>query len=415
MVRPPQAYRSLDRGLVAGVAAGLAAYLRFPVWALRAVFVLACFWKLSGAVAYAVLWLIMAAETKPVPIGLVAAARLGLRTASHRPRWQMLVGWAGSFVAGVGICFAMRFYDQSVIGQYGILGVVCGLAIALVWISREVHWRRSAKACLIVVGVLLLWAVGIYSQARFLAWVDNSDWWRPRLSLSEQGEVFAAAMFIGGTTIVAGLILVLPWFLHPARSMEDKQQELIAETRAGIAAHLHDSVLQTLAVIQKRAADPKTVAQLARRQEKELREWLYGEQVEDESATTALKEVIAELEASYPVAVELVTVGDHEMTVEIDAIVRAAREAILNAAKHSQAEKVDVYAEISELRAEAYIRDRGRGFAMEDIGEDRMGIRGSIIDRMARFGGKVDIRSTVGEGTEIHLLMPLNEEGASHG
>ncbi len=415
-VRPPKPYRSLDHALVAGVAAGLSVYVRVPVWALRAGFVLASFWKLSGAVAYGVLWLIMAAETRPVPIGLVAAARQGLRTVARRRRWRLLAGWAVCLGLGVVIAWTMSLWDHSVPGQYGLLGCVAGLGVGLVWLSRDLRWPRGGKLALIVTGGLLFWATAIVAQARLLVWVDaERDWWRDSMAVSEQGEVYASAVFIGATTLIAGLIAVLPWFLHPAVSSEEKQLELIAETRADMAAHLHDSVLQTLAVIQKRAGDPKTVAHLARRQEKELREWLYGEQMEDESATTALKEVIAELEASYPVAVELVTVGDHEMTVEIDAIVRAAREAILNAAKHSQAEKVDVYAEISDRKAEAFVRDRGRGFAVEDIGEDRMGIRGSIIDRMARFGGKVDIRSTVGEGTEIHLLMPLSEEGASHG
>jgi signal transduction histidine kinase len=214
--------------------------------------------------------------------------------------------------------------------------------------------------------------------------------------------------------VVASLVVALPWILHPARSEEEKQAELIAETRADMAAHLHDSVLQTLAVIQKRAGDAKAVAQLARRQEKELREWLYGEHTDDESATSALKDVVAELEMTYPVEVELITVGDHDMTVEIDAVVRAAREAILNAAKHSGAPKIDVYAEVSGRRVDAFIRDRGRGFKMADIGEDRMGIRNSIIERMARYGGRVDVRSTPGEGTEIHLLMPLSEEGKDH-
>ena len=233
------------------------------------------------------------------------------------------------------------------------------------------------------------------------------------MTVNAELKPYLITAFVALAAMVACGIGFLPWLMHPERSEEDKQRELIAETRADIAAHLHDSVLQTLAVIQQ-STDSKAVAQLARRQEKELREWLYLDQTEDESATTALKEVITELEATYPVAVELVTVGDHEMTVEIDAVVRAGREAILNAAKHSGADKIDVYAEISTDRAEVYVRDRGRGFKVEDIGDDRMGIRGSIIDRMTRYGGKVDVRSTLGEGTEIHLSMPLNQEGSGY-
>jgi len=255
-------------------------------------------------------------------------------------------------------------------------------------------------------GICMAWMAGTVIQARVWSLIS--------LDVQPGMENYLTTLFFSGTAMVGCVLVVLPWIVHPARSEAAKQAELIAETKADMAAHLHDSVLQTLTVIQKSAADSKTVAQLARRQERELREWLYGEATDEESATAALKEVVAELEATYPVAVELVCVGDHEMTVEVDAVVRAAREAILNAAKHSGATQIDVYAELSQEKADVYVRDRGKGFKMDDIGDDRMGIRRSIIDRMERYGGSVDIRSTVSEGTEIHLSMPLTEEGVTN-
>ncbi len=415
-VRAPKAYRLLDHALVAGVAAGLSAHFRIPVWVIRVGFVLTCFWKFSGAVLYVLLWLIMPRQEKTVPIGLLAAERRGLRTSGRRIQWPRLLGWVASFLIGTGIAWLIRLYDSSVVGRFGLVGVVAGLGLGLVWLSRETAWPRWGKVVTVVVGGVLILAVGTVVQARLLVSLAASLDWRPTgTRLGSAQTVFALSLFVSGTTIVAFLFLMLPWLLNPARSETDKQAALIAQTRADMAAHLHDSVLQTLAVIQKQASDPKAVAQLARRQEKELREWLYGDQPEEESATTALKEVIAELEATYPVAVELVTVGDYEMTVVVDALVRAAREAILNAAKHSGATQIDVYAEINDQMADLYVRDRGRGFLVDDIGDDRMGIRGSIIDRMSRYGGQVDIRSTVGEGTEIHLSMPLEQKGNNYG
>ena len=404
---PPQAYRVLDRALVAGVAAGLSAHSQFGVWMIRLSFVLLSFWKFSGAVAYSILWLLLPAREKQVPIGLVAAQRQGLRAKPHVRRWTRVLGWLGSCVIGLGVAYLMPLYDTSIVGTYSVAIVILGIGIGLVWLTRETVWPRWGKALTIVAGILLAWMAGSLLQDRFWALIESA--------VPPEAQSYFGVVFVSGTAIIGCVIVVLPWIVHPARSEEDTQAELIAETRAEMAAHLHDSVLQTLAVIQKQADDPKAVAQLARRQEKELREWLYQDRSEEESGVTALKEVVAELESGYPVAVDLVTVGDHDMNVEIDAVVRAAREAILNAAKHSGAEKIDVYAEMNRQVAEVYVRDRGCGFDMEDIGEDRMGIRKSIIERMTRFGGEVEVRSTVGEGTEIRLKMPLNEEGAEHG
>jgi len=406
-IKPPRAYRVLDRALVAGVAAGLSAHSRIPVWIFRMAFVVASFWKFSGAIAYAVMWVLMPKEEKQVPIGLVAAERQGLRAVARKPVWPRVIGWVGSCVVGLGIAYVVGLYDTSVLGTESIPICVVGIGIGVVWLSRETTWPRGAKIATVCLGVVCAWTAGALVQAH--AWAGLV------LDVDAGTENLINTFFVAGTAMIACGVVLLPWVVHPARSEEEKQAELIAQTRADMASHLHDSVLQTLAVIQQRASDPKAVTGLARSQEKELREWLYGERLDGESAKSALRDVISEVEATYPVAVELVTVGDHEMTVEIDAVVRAAREAILNAAKHSGADKVDVYAEIRPERAEVFIRDRGRGFRMDDVDPQRMGIRRSIIDRMARYGGKVDIRSTPGEGTEVHVAMPMNEEGAVDG
>jgi signal transduction histidine kinase len=172
-----------------------------------------------------------------------------------------------------------------------------------------------------------------------------------------------------------------------------------------MAAHLHDSVLQTLALIQRQADDPKAVQQLARRQERELRTWLYGEEAAEATLKAALTAAAAEVEDERAIPVDVVVVGDCDASEPVQALVRAAREAMVNAAKHSGADKIDVYAEVLDGTIEVFVRDRGQGFDLDDIAEDRMGVKGSIIDRMARHGGTAVVRSTPGEGTEVRLEM----------
>ena len=176
-----------------------------------------------------------------------------------------------------------------------------------------------------------------------------------------------------------------------------------------MAAHLHDSVLQTLALIQKHAEDGRTVAMLARAQERDLRSWLYGDQeAGDTSVAGALRAVAAEVEDAHGVPVELVVVGDTTASDGSRALVLAAREAMVNAALHSGAPQVDVYVECAAGSTEVFVRDRGRGFDERDVPPDRLGVRNSIRDRMHRHGGTVTIRTAPGEGTEVRLSMQFS-------
>jgi signal transduction histidine kinase len=173
-----------------------------------------------------------------------------------------------------------------------------------------------------------------------------------------------------------------------------------------MAAHLHDSVLQTLALIQRKAADPKAVTALARRQERELRQWLYGESLGSATLVEALGAEIIDVEDRHGVDVEMVSVGDLELTPEVTSVVRAAREAMVNAAKHSGADRIDVYVEVDPELVSVYVRDRGSGFDLAAVDEDRMGVRGSIVERVKRVGGRAIIRTAPGEGTEVRLELP---------
>jgi len=204
----------------------------------------------------------------------------------------------------------------------------------------------------------------------------------------------------------AGLALILaPWLSRLTAELAAERRERIrSEERADMAAHLHDSVLQTLALVQRNADRPREVAALARRQERELRTWLYGGAT---STTTTLAGAIAamasEVEELHGIDVDVVTVGDADLTTKTDALVQAAREATVNAAKHSGATQVAVYVEVEDGRVTAYVRDRGRGFDVDGVAPDRRGITSSIRDRMARHGGNATVQSSPGEGTEVTL------------
>lgn len=179
-----------------------------------------------------------------------------------------------------------------------------------------------------------------------------------------------------------------------------------AEARSDMAAHLHDSVLQTLALIQRQADDSATVASLARRQERELRTWLYGEPTRSETLKGSLEKIRIDAEELFPeIVVEVVCVGDTDVDDVLEPLVHATREAVTNAGKHSGAARIDVYAEVEPDRVEVFVRDRGKGFDPETIGPDRQGVKESIRARMERSGGSARIRTAPGEGTEVKLEM----------
>jgi signal transduction histidine kinase len=228
-----------------------------------------------------------------------------------------------------------------------------------------------------------------------------------------KGLQFGAA--IGVVAFIAAMVglLTVPWFVRLGRSLSFERAARIREQeRAELAAHLHDSVLQTLALIQKRAADPREVAGLARRQERELRHWLLARPHVGarDSVAGALERAAAEVEELHRVPVEVVTVGDAQLTGRLEAIVGAAREAMTNAAKFSGSERVDLYAEVEPERVEVYVRDRGVGFDPEAVPPDRRGVRDSIIARMERHHGRAAVHSAPDAGTEVELVMELGAE-----
>ncbi|MGQ0803272.1 MAG: sensor histidine kinase [Actinomycetota bacterium] len=214
---------------------------------------------------------------------------------------------------------------------------------------------------------------------------------------------------IAVTLAVAGLLLVFgPWWWRLGRELfEERRRRIRSEERAELAARIHDSVLQTLALIQQNPDDSIATVRLARRQERELRSWLF-EDGPAPSATvkSAMRAAADEVEDMSGVAVELVVVGDCPTDDALDALVAAAKEALVNAAKFSGEASVSLYVEVEPGAVTAFVRDRGVGFEPVAVPSDRRGISESIVGRMQRQRGKVTLSSTRGEGTEVELVMP---------
>jgi signal transduction histidine kinase len=219
------------------------------------------------------------------------------------------------------------------------------------------------------------------------------------------GEAALAALAV----LVAVALIFAPSWRRLARSLAAERTERIrSQERADVGAHLHDSVLQTLALIQRSADDPKQVAALARRQERELRGWLAGDDArasDERLGADLLQAMASEVEAVAGGSIEVVAVGDCPLDELAGAVVAAAREAMLNAVKFAGEAPVSVYAELSERRIEVFVRDRGAGFDLAAVPVARRGVRESIVGRMRRAGGNAAVRSLPGGGTEVEIAV----------
>ena len=222
---------------------------------------------------------------------------------------------------------------------------------------------------------------------------------------------FATLGYVGMAVVVtaAGAALLAgPWMLRLWHQLlEERSERIRSDERAEMAAHLHDSVLQTLALIQRRATSPQETISLARRQERELRAWLYGERIGAgaDSLGAALEAVAGAVEADHAVTVEVITAGDCELDERVAAVVDATREAVVNAAKHAGVTEISVFAEVEPEQVTVFVRDRGCGFDPVVVDGDRRGITESSVGRMQRHGGTATVTSAPGEGTEVVLEL----------
>ena len=215
--------------------------------------------------------------------------------------------------------------------------------------------------------------------------------------------------FVGPGALAGALALVLGPYLWQLAA--ERTERIRLAERAAMAARIHDSVLQTLALVQRDADDAPRVRALARRQERELRRWLYGRGY-DGAATVAdaLADAVAEVEEAHLTQIELATSGDAPLDGALGELVLAAREAMVNAAKHAQSDEISVYAEVEDAAVAIYVRDRGVGFDRAAVAADRRGIAESIVGRLRAAGGSATITSSPGNGTEVELTMPRGGE-----
>jgi phage shock protein PspC (stress-responsive transcriptional regulator)/two-component sensor histidine kinase len=256
--------------------------------------------------------------------------------------------------------------------------------------------RRGLRFARPSLGIVALGATLIVGAALVFLWLNGA--------LVPNRDVTLAVFVV----VTALALMLAPWWLRLGRGLTEERAERIrTQERAEMAAHLHDSVLQTLALMQKRAGDPREVAALARRQERELRAWLNGSARRERGASlaAALEATVADIEDAHGVPVEIVAVGDRPLDERSQALVAATREAVLNAVKFAPDAAISVYAEVQGEHVEVFVRDRGPGFDLDAVPADRRGLRESVLGRMERHGGRAAIHTRPGEGTEVELVI----------
>lgn len=391
-----------------GVCAGLAAHLDVPVARIRLAFIAASFVAGAGVVLYVWFW-------ATVPAGDPAEAARSARAVSRGPlatRRTLVstvpvtdVAVGVLLLAAAGLLLAWRAgVRPGAAWLLPVLAILAGLGLAwgqLDEVERGafagsgprgrtpvVVVRVGAGVLLAALGVLLLVGQG----------QDTGD--------LVQGALAGLAVLMGMALVLAPLALRLWRQLGEERALRAREAE-----RADIAAHLHDSVLQTLALIRSRAGEPDAVARLARAQERELRAWLYADRAPvGDSLVAAVREACAAIEDRYGVVVDVVAVGDQRPGSGTEVLLAAAREALTNAVVHGRA-PVSLYVECGPGAVEIFVRDRGEGFDLSSVPTDRMGVRESIVGRMTRHGGEATVRRAVGGGTEVHLRAPATMLG----
>jgi signal transduction histidine kinase len=427
-VAPKLLRRDRDNRWLGGVCAGISRRYGIDLWLVRFAFVAATAAGGIGVVLYGLAWLLIPADDS--------------RTAAAPPTRAPTGRAAVEVALGTGLLVISALLTFRALGIWFSDAIVWPLVLvasggALIW--RQSLGSREAEVPSVPAAprppmtaptpAPAARAEGLGDRlAGALEDLRHEEGRRAALAVSRTGVgialVIAAGLVFLQTTgalsaardvllsvfvaiVVLGVIFA-PWIVKLARSLTSERAERIrSQERAEVAAHLHDSVLQTLAMVQRRAGDPQEVAAIARRQERELRAWLAGRPAPGAAArlAPALEAAATEVEERYGVPVEVVVVGDRDLDPSAEAVVAAAREAMTNSAKFGGGSTVDVYAESSDGRTQVFVRDRGPGFDPEQLPSDRRGVRESIVGRMERHGGRATITSSAETGTEVELVL----------
>ncbi|MFG1808870.1 PspC domain-containing protein [Streptomyces sp. NPDC049040] len=393
-------YRSSEGRMVGGVARGLAGHLGLPVLWVRVLFLVLAAFNGIGVLLYAVFWFFV-----PLGVGGVAEAK--------EPRD------ARSWLAG-------KRPDK---GQVmALIALAVGTGILIDNLNLGAANRAVWPLLVIALGVSLVWRQA--DNARKARWVEMSHGKRFWPLVRAAGGVALVVAGVTGFIVVRGTgshlggilqaalavlvgvaLIAGPYLVRMTQDLSaERLMRIRAQERAEVAAHVHDSVLHTLTLIQRNAEDPREVSRLARAQERELRAWLYrpeGTGRDDEPTTLAdaVRAAAAEVEDAHGVPVEVVCVGDCPLDDRLVATMQAAREAMVNGAKYGGGGAVQVYAEVEDGKVFVSVRDHGPGFDLDAVPGDRMGVRESIIGRMRRNGGEARLRPAPGGGTEVELEM----------
>ncbi|MEM9566112.1 MAG: ATP-binding protein [Actinomycetota bacterium] len=375
-----------DDRWVGGVAAAIARELGVEPLVIRFSFALLAIAGGWGLVLYAVAWAVLAYLTPT-------------RLAPYHPEPKA----------------ASSFHRHLAIGMI-VLGFILGLqTLGIAFINNQVVFAVG----FLLTGVLIAWSRqqeegGISAIVRVGLGLVVAGAGMTAVLLTSLSFLDAIQLLVVAVAVVGGVALVIaPSLIRIGQDFDVERQERVrADERARMAAHLHDSVLQTLTLIQRSADNPQRTAQIARQQERELRQWLYGKGPARAGAVRlepALQQMANRVEQHHGIKVEVVAVGDNEDLEPdtIEGLVAATQEAVTNAAKHAGVPKVDVFAERRPEAIEVFVRDAGVGFDPSAIDDDRQGIRSSIVDRMERHGGRAAIHSEPGHGTEVELILPL--------
>ncbi|UGT60074.1 ATP-binding protein [Nocardia asteroides] len=400
---PPRLVRRTGGRVIGGVAGGVADHLGIPVFQVRMAFVLLSALAGAGIFGYGLLWLFTPAgadteevsgEERRQAVGLVLLG-IGLAVAVSWVFSGRVAGIVAPIVVvAVGAALVWREYDADGGGPRSLLGLPAKPTV--------ITWSRIiAGVTLVVVGL------GVVVLARI-----------------DLGSLGPALLAVGVTLVGAGLLTVPLWVKTVRALNAERAARIRNEEREEIASHLHDSVLQTLALIQRQAADAQEVVRLARSQERELRRWLFEDAGPAQSSlAAALRTIAGEVEDQHGVKVTPVTVGDVSMDVgdtgsglpkeHFTALLGAGREALVNAAKHAGVPEIDLFAEAEPHQVSVFVRDRGIGFDPGDIPADRQGLARSVRGRIERRGGTVEVRSTPGRGTEVRIVMPRSDSGVA--
>lgn len=397
----PRLERRVGGRIVGGVAGGVADHLGIDVLKVRVAFAFLAALAGAGVVMYGLLWIF-------TPPG----------SDSEPPSAQERRKALGLIAIGLGAAAGLSWLFSGAVGSVVAPVVVVAVGAALVWREFDSEGSRDAiglpqRPTVLtwarVLGGITLIVLGL--GVVILAQVDF--------------DALRSSLLAVVVTLVGAGLLTVPLWLRMWRALNAERGARIRnEEREEIASHLHDSVLQTLALIQKQSGDAVEVARLARGQERELRRWLFGGGETDHSSLAeALRTIAGEVEDQYGVTVRPVTVGDVQLDHSGDgnglsresftALLGATRESLVNAAKHSGEMDINLFSEVEPEEAGVFVRDRGVGFDMNTVSADRQGLAKSVKSRVERRGGRVDVRSTPGKGTEIRIHMPRNRRGSS--